>query len=213
MPSRISDTGDRDGIPNVVLEAMAAGLPVVATDVSGIPEAVLHGETGLLVKPDVPNALADALEQIVTNPRLAAELGGSGTTRVRAVRHRGILPSLAAAFGVSLQADSPHGRSTCENQAMSISWPRIAGEADLRRPSSKPCWNRASRSNWSMSAPRPKRAIASIEGSRLLDRHTATTSWVLDRDRTLVFQCHHGIRSQAAADYCVEKGSETSTTL
>jgi glycosyltransferase involved in cell wall biosynthesis len=104
MPSRISDTGDRDGIPNVVLEAMAAGLPVVATDVSGIPEAVLHGETGLLVKPDVPIALADALEQIVTNPRLAAELGGLGASRVRA--HFAIEPSsrrLAAAFGVSFQ--------------------------------------------------------------------------------------------------------------
>ena len=104
MPSRISDTGDRDGIPNVVLEAMAAGLPVVATDVSGIPEAVLHGETGLLVKPDVPKALADALEQIVTNPRLAAELGGSGTTRVRTqFAIEASSRRLAAAFGVSLQ--------------------------------------------------------------------------------------------------------------
>jgi len=83
---------------------MAAGLPVVATDVSGIPEAVLHGETGLLVKPDVPNALADALEQIVTNPRLAAELGGSGTTRVRTqFAIEASSRRLAAAFGVSLQ--------------------------------------------------------------------------------------------------------------
>jgi glycosyltransferase involved in cell wall biosynthesis len=84
MPSRISDTGDRDGIPNVVLEAMAAGLPVVATEVSGIPEAVLHEETGLLVRPDAPLALADALEQIVADPRRAADLGGSGARLVRA---------------------------------------------------------------------------------------------------------------------------------
>jgi len=84
MPSRISGTGDRDGIPNVVLEAMAAGLPVVATRVSGIPEAVVHGETGLLVEADVPLALADALEQIVTNERLAADLGASAATRARA---------------------------------------------------------------------------------------------------------------------------------
>jgi len=104
MPSRISDTGDRDGIPNVVLEAMAVGLPVVATDVSGIPEAVRHGETGLLVKPDSPIALADALERIITDAELAADLGASGARRVRALF--GIEASsrrLAAVFGISLR--------------------------------------------------------------------------------------------------------------
>jgi len=51
-----------------------------------------------------------------------------------------------------------------------------------------------------------ERAIASIEGSRLLDRDYGDYILGLDRDRTLVFQCHHGIRSQAAAEYCIEKG-------
>ena len=65
MPSRIARGGDRYGIPNVVLEAMAAGLPVVATAVSGLAEAVVHGKTGLLVDPDQPEALARALELLL----------------------------------------------------------------------------------------------------------------------------------------------------
>ena len=51
-----------------------------------------------------------------------------------------------------------------------------------------------------------ERAIASIEGSRLLDREYGDYILGLDRDRTLVFQCHHGIRSQAAAEYCAHEG-------
>lgn len=51
-----------------------------------------------------------------------------------------------------------------------------------------------------------ERAIACIDGSRLLDREYGDYILALDLDTTLVFQCHHGIRSQAAAEYCVEKG-------
>ena len=51
-----------------------------------------------------------------------------------------------------------------------------------------------------------ERAIASIEGSRLLDSEYGDYILGLDRDRTLVFQCHHGIRSQAAAEYCAHEG-------
>ena len=101
MPSRISGSGDRDGIPNVVLEAMAAGLPVVATQVSGIPEAVVHEQTGLLVQADEPVALAAALERIVRNQRLAADLGASGARRVRTEFAIGASSRrLARAFGI-----------------------------------------------------------------------------------------------------------------
>ena len=82
MPSRISRGGDRDGIPNVVLEAMAAGLPVVATAVSGLPEAVVHGRTGFLVAPDQPEALAGALESLLADRGLAGRLGAAGQTRI-----------------------------------------------------------------------------------------------------------------------------------
>jgi len=60
LPCRVSDDGDRDGIPNVLVEAMASGLPVVTTAVSGIPELVQHEATGLIVPPDDPVATAHA---------------------------------------------------------------------------------------------------------------------------------------------------------
>jgi glycosyltransferase involved in cell wall biosynthesis len=55
-----------EGLPMVVLEAMAAGLPVVASRVEGVPAAVVHRETGLLVEPDSVSQLAQAIEEVVT---------------------------------------------------------------------------------------------------------------------------------------------------
>jgi glycosyltransferase involved in cell wall biosynthesis len=81
-PSRISLSGDRDGIPNVVLEAMAARRPVVGTDVSGIPEAVANGVTGLLVPAGNAAALADALQRILAAPDASREMGEAGRRRV-----------------------------------------------------------------------------------------------------------------------------------
>jgi glycosyltransferase involved in cell wall biosynthesis len=75
QPSRITADGDRDGIPNVLLEAMAMGLPVVASAVSGIPEVVRDGVNGLLVPADAPLALADAIERVLAHPQQAAALG------------------------------------------------------------------------------------------------------------------------------------------
>ena len=75
QPSRIAADGDRDGIPNVLLEAMAMGLPVVASRISGIPELVGHCHNGLLVEPDEPEALADAITQLLKQPQLCADLG------------------------------------------------------------------------------------------------------------------------------------------
>ena len=74
--------GDRDGVPNVVLEAMASGLAVVASDVAGIPEAVVDGVTGFLVPPSDPAAVADRIARLVENPALARRLGAAGRSRV-----------------------------------------------------------------------------------------------------------------------------------
>ena len=82
MPSRVADGGDRDGIPNVVLEAMAVGLPVVATRLSGIPEAVLDGRTGLLVEPGNPAELADALRRLIDDEALRDRLGAEARRHV-----------------------------------------------------------------------------------------------------------------------------------
>lgn len=75
QPSRVTADGDRDGIPNVLLEAMAMALPVVATRVSGIPELVEHQRNGLLTEPDDPAALADAIALLIDQPALGARLG------------------------------------------------------------------------------------------------------------------------------------------
>ncbi|WP_219416280.1 glycosyltransferase family 4 protein [Pseudonocardia nigra] len=66
--------GDRDGLPTVLLEAMAAGTPCVSTPVTGIPEAVRHGSTGLLVPERDPDALADAIHTLLDDPDLRVRL-------------------------------------------------------------------------------------------------------------------------------------------
>jgi glycosyltransferase involved in cell wall biosynthesis len=78
----ILENGDRDGLPNVLLEAMASGLPVVATRISGIPELIVNGENGLLVEPHDVAGLASALEQLLFNLPLRVRLAAMGRRRV-----------------------------------------------------------------------------------------------------------------------------------
>jgi glycosyltransferase involved in cell wall biosynthesis len=78
----VTDDGDRDGIPNVLVEAMASGVPVVATRISGIPELITDGIDGLLVREHDPAALAGAIERLLRDPGLAARLGRAGRVRV-----------------------------------------------------------------------------------------------------------------------------------
>jgi glycosyltransferase involved in cell wall biosynthesis len=72
-----------DNLPLAILEAMAAALPVIGTRVGGIPELVLDGETGLLVEPERPAELAEALDALAADPQRRAELGRKGRERVR----------------------------------------------------------------------------------------------------------------------------------
>jgi glycosyltransferase involved in cell wall biosynthesis len=82
QPSRIAADGDRDGIPNVLLEAMAMGVPVIASCVSGIPELVADGHNGVLVAPDDADALARAVMRLLSQPTACAELACRGRTTV-----------------------------------------------------------------------------------------------------------------------------------
>jgi glycosyltransferase involved in cell wall biosynthesis len=75
VPSVVDSTGDRDGLPNVVLESMASQRPVVASAVAAIPAAVRDGVTGTLVPPRDPDALAGALATLIDSPARRAELG------------------------------------------------------------------------------------------------------------------------------------------
>jgi glycosyltransferase involved in cell wall biosynthesis len=82
LPCRVLDNGDRDGIPNVLLEAMSCGVPVLSTPVSGIPELIENGTNGLLVPEDDPGALARALVTLHRDRDLAAELSRAGRATV-----------------------------------------------------------------------------------------------------------------------------------
>jgi len=72
---------ESEGFGRVLVEAMAMGRPVVATNVGGIPDIVLDGETGLLVEPANAAALADAVRALVDEPARAARLGAAGRVR------------------------------------------------------------------------------------------------------------------------------------
>ena len=82
----VAANGDRDGIPNVLVESLAMGVPVVATRVSAIPEIIAHGETGLLVEPGRPDQMADAIRQGLEDQDLRGNLIAAG--RRRPCRHR-----------------------------------------------------------------------------------------------------------------------------
>lgn len=85
LGSRETGNGDRDGIPNSMAEAMSMELPVVATLVSGIPELVEDGKTGLLVAQRNPEALANAIERLYREPGLAVALGEAARKKVSQV--------------------------------------------------------------------------------------------------------------------------------
>lgn len=81
-PSVLTPEGRREGIPVVLMEAMASGLPVVASNLSGIPELVEHERTGLLVAPRDATALADALTRLSADEKLRRHLGSEARRKV-----------------------------------------------------------------------------------------------------------------------------------
>lgn len=82
LPSQVGAGGDQDGVPVVLGEAIAAGVPVVASDIGGLAEYLVDGESGLLVPPGVPTELAAALTDALDNPEKAAALAANATDRV-----------------------------------------------------------------------------------------------------------------------------------
>lgn len=105
-------SGDRDGIPNVILEAMAFGLPVASTASPGVAEAVVDGGCGLLVPQGDPEALAETMRRLLQDTELRARLGGRA--RARAVGHFDRTAHLARATEVlrsaGLLPDEPSAR-------------------------------------------------------------------------------------------------------
>ncbi len=103
LPCRVADDGDRDGLPNVLMEAQSQALACLSTPVSGVGELIGDAETGLLAPPDDAGALAEALAAARSrDPALRARLGRAGLDRVHADFDfdRG-LHRLAAKFGLA----------------------------------------------------------------------------------------------------------------
>ncbi|MCK6423493.1 MAG: glycosyltransferase [Burkholderiaceae bacterium] len=96
LPSVVTDSGDRDGIPVALMEAMAAGLPVVSTQVSGIPELVIDDDTGLTAPEHDPALLASRIERLLADPALGQRLA----RRARAL--------VQAQFDIDLEAGKLH---------------------------------------------------------------------------------------------------------
>src|SRR5438067_4106654 len=83
LPSVLDPEGGMDNLPTVIMEAMATGLPVVSTNIAGVPEMVVQNETGFLVQPADPIALARAIEDVIDDRLLAQRLGEAGRQRAQ----------------------------------------------------------------------------------------------------------------------------------
>ncbi len=108
LASRIAEDGDRDGLPNVLMEAQSQGLPCVATRVSAIHELIDDGTTGVLVPPESPGTLAEAIAALATDPARRRVLGEAGRRRVAAnFGMQANVARLAQKFGL-MPAPDPH---------------------------------------------------------------------------------------------------------
>jgi glycosyltransferase involved in cell wall biosynthesis len=91
-----------EGYPAVVIEAMAFGLPVIATRFRALPEIVIDGSTGLLCEPDDVESLAECMSRLARDPKLRSELGRNGRAMAGRFDAAVVLPELCRAFGIRL---------------------------------------------------------------------------------------------------------------
>jgi glycosyltransferase involved in cell wall biosynthesis len=107
LPSIVARNGQMEGLPVSLMEALAVGAPVVATRLSGIPELVRDGETGLLAEPDDPEDLACTLEAVLADPAAAQERAEAGRRLIE--REFGLKGSAAALSSLFLHGGIPRG--------------------------------------------------------------------------------------------------------
>lgn len=110
MPCVVGADGNRDGLPTAVLEAMAIGTPCVATDVTGLPEVIADGRTGLMVAQHDAVGLAAAIERLVTDPALRVHLAEGARRRIDADFDIGRnTAALRGMFGACVETDARVG--------------------------------------------------------------------------------------------------------
>jgi colanic acid/amylovoran biosynthesis glycosyltransferase len=121
LPCMVSASGDRDGLPTVLLEALAFGLPAISTTVAGIPEIIEHERSGLLVPPEDPARLAKAMMRLLADPGLRQRLRREG--RAKAEKNFDLTSNVA------LLRDYFARSANCEALAAE----EVDGESRLRR--------------------------------------------------------------------------------
>ncbi len=107
LMSRIDESGDRDGLPNVLMEAQSQKLACLTTRVAAIPELIVDGETGMLVGPRDRAAMTRSFERMITDPDLRVRLGEAGYARVHdSFSHTACIYALATKFGLGTDTDT-----------------------------------------------------------------------------------------------------------
>ena len=128
MPSRVLGDGNRDGIPNVVVEAMCSGTPIIATTAGSIPEVIEDGVTGRLVAPGDPAALAAAVEDALDRPAGTQRLASNALNTVKGLDYSACAAPLARKFSSLL------AKRTGRNEARPCdARPATSGVARTRR--------------------------------------------------------------------------------
>ena len=90
LPSIIAENGDRDGLPNVIVEAMTLGIPVISTGISAIPEMIENRHTGLLVKDKDANAIVNAIKELISDENLYTSIVENAKKKIKSeleIRH------------------------------------------------------------------------------------------------------------------------------
>ena len=118
LPSKIAGDGDRDGLPNVLMEAASQGLCCLASDVAGVSELLTHQETGWLVPADDPNALTAAITTLGADPARRLSLGRAGLERVtRSFDHAAGLSVICRHLGLPITRPTPESENAALDAA------------------------------------------------------------------------------------------------
>lgn len=124
LPCRVSADGDRDGLPNVLVEAQSQQLACISTPVSGVPELITDGVNGQLVRPDNPGALAAVIDRLIRDPHLRDAFGRAGAARVsKAFNHNAGIAALHRLFETDRQSPEQAKHKSVERQ---IAKPQVA---------------------------------------------------------------------------------------
>lgn len=106
LPSRIDESGDRDGLPNVIVEAQSQAMAVISTNISGIPELIQSGTNGILIQPDKIDDLAKAIERLSRDVKLRNQMGKVGEERVRSeFSHKQTIGDIISLLNKSLKVE------------------------------------------------------------------------------------------------------------